>query len=239
MKKKTAAIVLAAGKGSRMQSETKKQFLDLKGKPVVYYSLKAFEDAGIDEIILVTAKENMAYCRDEIIEKYIKKPIKMVSGGAERYHSVYAGLKAIKDAEIVYIHDGARPFIDQKIILDSYETVKKHGTCVVGMPVKDTIKIVNEENICVETPNRNTLWQIQTPQTFFYHDIFQAYEKALEKNDNNITDDAMVMERYGEKKIKIILGKYENIKITTPEDMKIAEIFLKENQTTYWLEKEF
>ena len=225
---KTTAIVLAAGKGSRMQSQTEKQFMKLQGKPILYYSLKEFENVGVKEIILVTGANSIDYCKKEIVDKYqLKKVKQIIAGGKERYESVYFGLQAAGNNGIVLIHDGARPFVTQKMIADTVNGVKEFGACVVGVPVKDTIKIANTEGICIDTPDRNKLWQIQTPQSFWLEEIRNAYEVAINKKDTTITDDAMVMERYGTRKIKIIQGDYKNLKITTPEDMLIAEALMK------------
>lgn len=226
--KKTVAICLAAGQGKRMGTKTAKQFLDLKGKPILYYSLKAFEDSSVDRIVLVTSESNIDYCQKEIVEKYgLKKVTDIVAGGKERYHSVYNALCAIKDAEIVLVHDGARPFVTKKMIEASCEVAKKSGAAIVGMPVKDTIKIVNESKKVVDTPNRAMLWQIQTPQTFQFDLLKQAYENMMKNEDVSITDDSMVMEKYGDCICHVVEGDYCNIKITTPEDLILAEAFLE------------
>lgn len=226
---KNVAIVLAAGRGKRMNSSIQKQYLLMQGKPVLYYSLEIFEKSDlITDVILVTGKEECAYCWKEVVEKYhLQKIRKIVAGGKERYHSVYEGLKAAIGAEYVYIHDGARPFIDQQMIQRSWETVQKYGACVVGMPVKDTIKVADTNGYAVQTPDRRFLWSIQTPQVFRYDWILDAYEKMLQEEPEGITDDAMVLETMTDQKVKVIEGSYRNIKITTPEDMEIAEIFLK------------
>lgn len=232
MKKKHVAIVLSAGKGKRMGSSVSKQYLPIGGKPVIYYSLKAFEDCPfIDEIILVTGKEDIAYCRHEIVEKYdFAKVTAVIEGGAERYFSVYQGLCAIDACDYVYIHDGARPFLSQEILMRVHDGVTVHQACVVGMPVKDTIKISDEEGFAESTPDRSKIWQVQTPQVFSFPLVKNAYEKLkkeLEVNQElSITDDAMVVERYTDQKVKLIEGAYTNIKITTPEDLKLAESFL-------------
>ena len=165
--KKSTAIVLAAGQGKRMGTKIQKQFLDLKGKPVLWYSLHAFEmSEWIDEIILVTGEDLISYCKEEIVERYgFQKVHAVVAGGAERYHSVYRGLQAISDVEqrIVFIHDGARPFLTEDMIERVYKETLDHGACVVGMPVKDTIKIADENGFIRETPKRSLVWQIQTP----------------------------------------------------------------------------
>ena len=163
------------------------------------------------------------------MEKYgFSKVTRIVAGGKERYHSVYQGLKAAGGADYVLIHDGARPFVSDDIISRTIEAVKKEKACVVAMPVKDTIKIANEDHYAIETPNRSKVWMIQTPQAFSYDLILHAYEKVLASGDAVITDDAMVLEKAENIPVKLVQGSYTNIKITTPEDMKIAEIFLKD-----------
>ena len=225
---KVTAIILAAGKGNRMHSEVPKQFLELGGKPVLYYSLNAFEKSTADDIILVTGKDDIAYCEEQIIEKYHFNKVKaVVEGGAERYWSVKNGLIAARGSEYVLIHDAARPCIGEDIIERSIIEVMRNGSCTVGMPVKDTIKVVDGNNYGVDTPSRDTLWQIQTPQCFRYEEIIAAYEKMEQAKDTDITDDTMIMERYLGVRTKVILGDYRNIKITTPEDLNIAEIFLR------------
>lgn len=226
--KKYAAIVLAAGSGSRMNTQVHKQYLLLQGRPILYYSLKAFEESPVDEIILVVGKGEITYCQTEIIEKYhITKVSHIVEGGKERYHSVFEGLKCTKEVDYVLIHDGARPFLDQQIIRQSMDAVIKYQACVVGMPVKDTIKIADDDCYAKETPERKKVWMIQTPQTFERKLIYDAYERMLQKEDSAITDDAMVLERVTGKKTKLIHGSYRNIKITTPEDLLIADVYLK------------
>lgn len=232
--KKTVAIVLAAGQGKRMNSKVHKQYLLLKDKPVLYYSIKAFEDSFIDEIILVVGKDEIPYCQNEIVSKYNFKKVKhIVEGGKERYHSVAFGLKCVIDADYVFIHDGARPFIDSEILERAYNSVKVHNACVVGMPVKDTIKIANDIGFVKDTPNRSLVWSIQTPQVFSFSLIYDAYMKLIEQEQSilakgiNITDDAMVTEYFCGVPVKLVEGSYRNIKITTPEDLDIANIFLK------------
>lgn len=233
MEARTAAIVLAAGRGSRMKSKIQKQYLLLKGKPVLYYSLKAFEESFIDEIILVTGEEEIEYCRKEIVEKYgFTKVSHIVTGGKERYHSVFCGLQALTDCDYVFIHDGARPFVTEQILERAYETVQKEHACVVGMPVKDTIKLADENGFAKETPRRDLLWMIQTPQVFSYALVKTAYASFLEREQEllaqgiKMTDDAMVVETFTDTGIRLVEGSYENLKITTPEDLRIAEALL-------------
>ena len=229
---KITAIVLAAGSGSRMKSKTKKQFMEIKGKPVIWYSLFEFEKSRVDEIILVTGKEDIDYCKKEIVEKYNLKKIKnVVAGGSERYESVYNGLKEVT-GNIVLIHDGARPLINNEIIERSIEGTIKSDACVVGVPVKDTIKRANKEGYIIDTPNRSELWITQTPQSFKTDLEKMAYKKMkeeLEKGNTtlNITDDAMVVEEFTTNQVRFVQGDYKNIKVTTPEDIDIAELFIE------------
>lgn len=228
-KPKCTAIVLAAGQGKRMGTKIQKQYLEIQGKPVLYYSLQVFQSSPlIDEIILVVGEEQKEYCQEEIIDKYkIQKVTKIVQGGAERYHSVWNGLQQIQHEGYVFIHDGARPFVNDEILNRVYQEVLEHKACVVGMPVKDTIKIADTEGFAKETPNRSFVWAVQTPQVFDVALIKEAYAKLMEKEDIPVTDDAMVAEQMLGIKVKLVEGSYENIKITTPEDLVIANEFLR------------
>lgn len=236
MKEYTTAIVLAAGQGKRMQSKVHKQYLLLQDKPVLFYALKAFEDSFIDDIVLVVGKDEEEYCRKEIIDKYgFKKVRAIVEGGKERYHSVAYGIKAIHwECNYIFIHDGARPFINREILNRVFEQVKKSKACVVGMPVKDTVKIADEAGFVESTPNRARVWQIQTPQVFEAEVISEAYSRLLTEEMRllsegvTVTDDAMVVEYFMKLPVKLVEGSYQNIKITTPEDLEIARSFLQE-----------
>lgn len=224
-KVKITAIVLAAGSGRRMGGDCKKQYLLLDGRPILYYALQTFEESNVDEIILVTGEKE--YCRREIIEKYhMKKVKKIIPGGMERYNSVYNGLLEAEDSAYVLIHDGARPLVTADIVERSIAAVKECQACVVGMPVKDTIKIADVDGYSAQTPDRNSLWMVQTPQSFSYPLILSAYQKVLADRPGGITDDAMVVEYTDSVRVKLIPGSYENIKITTPEDLDIAHILL-------------
>ncbi len=228
-----AAVVLSAGSGKRMKSDIPKQYMSLLGKPVIYYSLKAFCDCGFSSIVLVCGKDDIEYCRREIIEKYeLTGVTAVVAGGKERYHSVYEGLKAVGVADYVFIHDGARPMLDADIIHRLQSAVVDCGAAVAGMPVKDTIKIVDKESNVVDTPERRYVWQVQTPQCFSFPIIYEAYHKLVTDEEAGeeippVTDDAMVLSYVSEHKIKMVEADYRNIKITTPEDVGIAEVFLK------------
>ena len=227
--KKCTAIVLAAGQGKRMHSKVQKQFLEIGQKPIVYYSLHCFQESPrIQEIILVTSKEMIPYCEKEIVEKYgFGKVTRIVEGGKERYDSVYAGLKACKDTDFVFIHDGARPFITVEMVERGYQAVVKTGACVLGMPSKDTVKLADEEGYIKETPDRKIVWNVQTPQIFSYKLICTAYESIQQKDMSNVTDDAMVVDQETGTRILLVEGSYQNIKITTPEDLAVAEAFLQ------------
>lgn len=226
---KMAAIILAAGQGKRMNSEIHKQYLLLDGKPVLYYSLRAFEQSEIDEIVLVACQEDLHYCEEEIVHKYgFRKVTAVTAGGRERCHSVYEGLKVLsEDTEYVLIHDGARPYVTGNIIADAIQAVKTYQACVVGMPVKDTIKITDDSQIAVQTPERSHLWAVQTPQAFAYDIVWKAYSMLMQK-EIPVTDDAMVVEKFLHYPVKVIEGSYRNIKITTPEDLLIAEALLQD-----------
>ena len=232
-KKYCTAVVLAAGSGKRMGTKVHKQYLLMGGKPVLYYSLRAFQESKrIDEIILVCGAGEEDYCRKDIVEKYgISKVRKIIPGGAERYDSVWNGLKETKEG-YVYIHDGARPFVDEEIIERAYECVSEHHACVAGMPSKDTVKIADSGNIVTATPDRSSVWIVQTPQVFDTELIRKAYAMLMEKEVVSVTDDAMAAEQMLGVPVRLFYGSYENIKITTPEDLEIAEVFLKRKKTT-------
>ena len=231
VKDKITAIVLAAGKGNRMHSDIPKQFMELCGKPVIYYSLMAFENSPVTDIVLVTGEEYIEYCKNEIVKKYQLDKVKaVVCGGTERYWSVKKGLEAAKGTDYVMIHDAARPCITQEMIEHSIEKVKQVKACTVGVQAKDTIKIVDEEGYGIDTPPREKLWQIQTPQSFFYPMICEAYQKMEQSEVKNITDDTMIIERYLGRKTQVIQGDYANMKITTPEDLSMIENFFKKIQ---------
>ena len=206
---KKIAVVLAGGRGSRMNSDIPKQYLMLKDRPVLYYALKAFQDSDIDSIVLAAGENDLEMCRTQIVEKYgINKVMAIVAGGAQRYDTVYNALKAAQELAIdtapeevlIYIHDGARPCISREIIKNCEEAALQYGACTAAVPVKDTIKVVI---------------------------ISSAYAKMYADTDRGtITDDAMLVERYTDVPVKMAMGAYTNIKITTPEDMGIAAQYL-------------
>lgn len=242
-KKRCTAVVLAAGSGSRMKSNVAKQYMLLEGKPLIWYALHAVEESAIiDDCILVTGEADIPYMQKEIVEKYgLTKVDIIVAGGAERYLSVANAMQAIADGKLscpnkdgyVFIHDGARPFLTEQIIKDTYEMVERHHACVAAVPSKDTIKIADEEGFAAETPDRRKVWSIQTPQVFDTQLIVGAYARLQEELSQmtergiSVTDDASVVELFTDKKVKLVVASYENIKITTPEDIEVAETFLK------------
>lgn len=232
--KKIGAVVLAAGRGSRMKSSVQKQYLLLDGHPLITYALHAFDRSAADEIVLVTGAGDEDYVRREILAgERLACPVTVVAGGKERYHSVYAGLKALTDCDLVLIHDGARPLVTPEIIDRAVCAAEAGGACAVGMPVKDTIKVADAESFAVQTPDRSRLWQVQTPQAFRYALVRSAYDRlmadpALQKG---VTDDAMVVERQGGCRVRLVEGSYENLKVTTPEDLVLARALLEARKT--------
>ncbi len=217
-----SAIILAGGKGKRMGKDISKQFILVKDKPIIYYTIKKFSDCKlIDEIILVLPKDEIEYCKKEVLEKYSLKVDKIIAGGKERQDSVYNGLKALKNSDIVLIHDGARPFVSEKIILEGIENAKKYGAAAPGVMPKDTIKVKDELSFSKETLKRESLIAIQTPQVFKKDIIVKCHERVREDNIS-VTDDTMVVEKYGYK-VYLYDGDYTNIKVTTPEDLILCE----------------
>lgn len=225
---KCIAVVLAGGKGTRMKSNIPKQYIELDNIPLLYYSLKQFQESDkISEIILVTGEGEQAYCRENLIERYkIDKISNIVAGGKERFNSVYNALESIQYADYVFVHDGARPFLKNKTINKLYEEVKIHKACVVGVRSKDTVKISDNSGFISKTPDRDNVWIIQTPQVFEFSILKKAYELLMVKEQVNVTDDAMVVEAMLDIKVKLVEGEYTNIKVTTPSDLLIANAFI-------------
>ena len=246
MKKWTAAIILAGGRGTRMGSDLPKQYMQVGGYPLIYYSLKAFEDSFVDEIVLVCAESDIGFCSEEIVGKYGFSKVKgIVSGGRERYHSVHNGLAALRciaegdmrdPCEIVFIHDGARPFVDGDIIKRAYDAAVEDHAAIVAIPANDTVKLADGERFADETLRRDRVWLVQTPQVFDFYEIYDAYGKLIETEADLIergvlvTDDAMVMELFSDRKIRLVMGDARNIKVTTPEDMEMVGYFMAKRQ---------
>ncbi|MGL6173501.1 MAG: 2-C-methyl-D-erythritol 4-phosphate cytidylyltransferase [Cellulosilyticaceae bacterium] len=227
---KVTAIILAGGTGSRMGTKVKKQYIQLKGKEVIAHTIEVFNQLQeIDEIIVVTGKEEIIYMKEDICRKYnFDKVIRVVEGGKERQDSVSNGINAIEHAcDYIIIHDGARPFIKAKTIRECLAKTKEIGASIVGVPVKDTIKVYNPETGMIEnTPNRSTLWAIQTPQIFKTEIIKEAHSYA-KKNKVYGTDDSSLVEAMG-RSVHMVMGEYTNIKLTTPEDLLLGERILED-----------
>jgi len=219
-----SAIIVAAGKGIRMEGTMRKQYLDLSGRPVLAHSIMTFDSCSlVDEIFLVIPREDVEYCQKKIISLLdLKNHINLVHGGDKRQDSVYNGLKAItKNTETVVIHDGVRPFIQPEDLKECILVSKKYGACILGTPASDTLKRVNKSDIIETTLSRENIWLAETPQAFKYDLILKAHETA--RRDGYVgTDDASLVERMG-KDVKIINGGRFNIKITKKEDLVIAK----------------
>lgn len=223
---KNVAVLLAAGKSMRMGLGFNKTLIDVKGKPLLWYSLRAFEQCElIDDIVLVTQSNIADYVKSGIVERYgFKKVTKVVAGGSERQFSVYNGLSVIEDVDVVVVHDGARPLITVSMTADVISAAYKYGASSVGVPLKDTVKMVDDNNIVKYTPERKNMWIIQTPQAFQFKILKAAHERAME--DGFIaTDDCTLVERMGGT-VKIVDGSYSNIKVTTPEDLVVLEALI-------------
>lgn len=222
---KFTAIVLSGGTGKRMNSNIPKQYLMLKDKPVLAHSLLAFEKSPVDDVVIVCGAGDEEYIIKEFVEKYgLTKVSAVCAGGAERFNSVYNGLKACKDTDYVLIHDGARPYVTDEIIKRNIEEVQKYKAVVTSVKATDTVKIADDDGFVVSTPERKSVYFMQTPQTFEYSLALDSYSKLIEELNNDVevqvTDDAQVVEMYSDTKVKLIEGDYSNIKITVPKDLQ-------------------
>ena len=242
--KRCTAIVLSAGSGSRMQSDVAKQYMMLADRPVIWYSLNAVEQSAvIDDCILVAGAGDLEFVQEEIVQKYgFSKVDAVIAGGEERYLSVMNALQAIEAGALripnrdgyLFIHDGARPFLTEEVLLRLADTVEEYHACVAAVPTKDTIKIADDRGFALQTPDRRNVWSVQTPQVFDIWLAMEAYERLggriqrLKEQGMTITDDAAVVELFTDYRVKMVEGSYRNIKLTTPEDMLVAEAFLRE-----------
>lgn len=221
-------IIPAAGQGRRMKADVSKQYIEVAGKPILAFTIEKFQELDlIDDIILVVGENELEYAEKYIKNRYgFTKITNIVSGGSNRQDSVFEGLKVLDESiEIVLIHDGVRPLIDHDSIKKIIEETVKYKACVLAVQVKDTIKVVDDKGNVIETPNRNQLYCVQTPQAFDRALIIEAYHKGL-LNDYKVTDDAMMVEQFTSTKVKIVEGNYNNIKITTPEDFQIFKEYI-------------
>ena len=229
---KSAAVILAGGTGKRMGGDVPKQYLELCGHPLLYYAIDCFEKSSVSEIVLVVTPGDEEKVKKDIVRKYgFAKVRGIVAGGKERYNSSFNGIRAVSDAGIVLIHDAARALITVDVIERTIEDAREYGACVAAVPSKDTIKLSDADGFVESTIDRSRAWIIQTPQTFKMTLIKASYEQAekeaAEKGLSGFfTDDAMVAERYSGQKVRITMGSYENIKVTTPDDLRVAEEIL-------------
>ena len=225
---KVCAIIAAAGNGSRMAINFNKQFIKIKDKPILYYTLNAFYKNPFVDSIIITAKEDeIAFIKEEIVYKYkLFKVSDVIAGGKERQDSVFNALKSLSNFDIVLIHDGARPFVSQEIINNGIKNAIKFGAAACGVTPKDTIKLKGKNGFSSGTLNRDQLFSVQTPQCFKYELIFQAHKRAFELGVK-YTDDTAVSESFGQN-VYLYDGSYENIKITTPEDLTLANKIVEE-----------
>ena len=237
MKEHCTAVLLAAGQGLRMGGDTRKQYLDLKGRPLFTYALEALERSEIitDIVIMVPAGDE-SFCEEMVRACGLGNKVRrIIAGGSERCFSVHIALQAVDwPCDYAFIHDAARPFIDEAIIRRLYEEVRAHNACVAGVPSKDTVKIADSEGFVKNTPNRKDVWIVQTPQVFAFTLIKEAYEKMAASYDELcakgviITDDAMVVEFMTGTRVKVDEASYSNIKVTTPVDMVTVLSYLRE-----------
>ncbi len=219
-------VILAGGAGKRMGSSVPKQYIEVCGKPVLAYSLLAFENSMVDRICVVIPEKDDEFCKKDIVEKYgIKKCVCYANAGKERYDSVLNGLDAlarlydITDTDIVLIHDGARPLITSDMIDDQVLKTYKKKAVVSGYKSVDTVQITDEDGRIVETPDRKTVWNAQTPQSFFFNKIHEGYRLRAKADDNTLTDDASVYRKYIKEPVFMTEGSKINIKITTNDDL--------------------
>jgi len=227
MDKKNIAIITAAGKGIRLKKDIKKQYIKLKEKPIIYYTIKKFNDFNIiDEIIVVADKENIEYMKKEVIEKYNFHKVKtIVEGGKTRKESVYNGFKKIENKNsIIIIHDGVRPFVENKVIFNSVKNASLYGASIAAVKSIDTVKIVEDEMV-IDTLDRDKLRRVQTPQAFKYEILEESY-KLVDRNSSKITDEAFIVESAGFP-VHITESSEKNIKITTEFDLELAVFLLK------------
>jgi len=221
----TAAIVAAAGAGTRMNDQKPKVFLDLAGRPIIYYSLKTFSDVSDIDRIILAIPPNWQSHTEEVLSKYGLKNILVIEGCATRQETVYKALQMLPNStKTVIVHDGARPLVSKNLIESVLDSAKEHGACIPCLPIEETIKLIRGERV-VETLNRSEIQIVQTPQAFYYEILLEAHRHAQERK-LRVTDDATLIEKIG-RPVIAIQGDPKNIKITHQSDLKIAEMFLQ------------
>ncbi|MDE0314524.1 MAG: 2-C-methyl-D-erythritol 4-phosphate cytidylyltransferase [Candidatus Poribacteria bacterium] len=229
MNSKISVLIPAAGQGKRMESSVKKPYLMLDEKPILSHTIDRFEqNSVIDEIFVIVDQSDFTVCRENALAPFrYRKVRELVAGGETRQISVFNGLRALSDdVDFVVVHDGVRPFIDDKIIFECLEAAAECGAAVSAVPVKETIKVADEKLFVDHTPQREQLWQGQTPQVFRKSLIVEAHKKAIHDRID-APDDAALVENLGSP-IKLVRGSYKNVKLTTPEDLRIAETLLND-----------
>ena len=252
MKERCTAILLAAGIGRRMRgvkSDVAKQYMPILGRPIIWYTLRIFEKSPIiDDIILVVGRGELEYARENIVDKYaFHKVDRLIEGGRERYLSVKKALRLIEEDDLtrsnkdgyIFIHDGVRHFVNEKLIEETYQAAWEEGASCAAVPVKDTIKKVGKRDIIEKTLDRSVLYAAQTPQVFFTPMIIEAYKmleerkEELEERGIAITDDAMVVESMLGRPVRLVTAYEENMKITTPVDLEVAKVLAEERYKSY------
>jgi 2-C-methyl-D-erythritol 4-phosphate cytidylyltransferase len=229
MRGKISVLIPAAGEGRRMGSSIKKPYLLLGDKPILSHTIERFEhNSAIDEIFVIADESDFTTCQKSVLSPFqYRKVCELIPGGETRQHSVFNGLRALSDdVDFVVVHDGVRPFINDEIIFGCLAAAADCGAAVSAVPVKETIKVAKEDLFIDHTPERDRLWRVQTPQVFRKSLIVEAHKKAIQ---DRITapDDAALVEKLGSP-VKLVMGSYKNVKLTTPEDLRIAETLLND-----------
>lgn len=229
MMEKIWAVVPAAGMGRRMGTNVKKQFIRLKGKEILIRTLERLAQVPeIEGILLMVSRDDLDLCQHLIHDYHIEKVKDILIGGNTRQESVLRGLSALpKDCTMVVIHDGARPLVTRQQVESTITAAREYGGAILAVPVKDTIKVADKKGYVQQTPPRTNLWSAQTPQTFRYPDILEGHRHAVVMGDYACTDDSQIVEKYLDLPVKIVQGSYENIKVTTPDDINIGERILE------------
>ena len=225
---KCVALVPAAGQGKRMGGAHSKPYLLLEGKPILAHTLLELERCPlVDEVVLMVERGEIERARASVVEEFrLQKVGAILAGGVQRQDSVWEGLKTVQDdCDLVMVHDGVRPFISQEMLTRSIQGAVDCGASIAGMPAKDTVKLVSAQNVVLTTPDRKSIFLVQTPQTFKRDILLRAYRQAME-DGFYATDEASLVERLG-LPVRVVEGSYENIKITTPEDLVVGEMILR------------
>ncbi|MFP3974948.1 MAG: 2-C-methyl-D-erythritol 4-phosphate cytidylyltransferase [Chloroflexota bacterium] len=224
-KGKVGAVIVSAGQSQRMNG-INKAFAALAGRPLLTWVLDAFQRCGVvNETVLVLHRDSLDQGQKLLDQYQWSKVVALCQGGARRQDSVQVGLKNLTDCAWVVIHDGARPLVTAEIIERGLEKARQTGAAVAAVPVKDTVKLASPDNLVEYTPQRDTLWSVQTPQVFDFELISQAHQQVSE----DVSDDSMMVESLGHR-VKLYMGSYENIKVTTPEDLALAEAIVRERE---------